>query len=133
MTQRYGGTRSRPPLPRASLDDTSRARDASSSSVSSAMSSSRCVVVPLARDSRAWTPRRGATTTARARSPKSMRVGELRDALRECGEWDAKTLGKSKKKELVEMYEALERRRALGEVMRGVGIDPTRLPKLPNS
>ena len=49
-----------------------------------------------------------------------MRVGELRDALRECGEWDAKTLGKSKKKELVEMYEALERRRALGEVMRGV-------------
>ena len=120
MTQRYGGTRSRPPLPRASLDDTSRARDASSSSVSSAMSSSRCVVVPLARDSRAWTPRRGATTTARARSPKSMRVGELRDALRECGEWDAKTLGKSKKKELVEMYEALERRRALGEVMRGV-------------
>ena len=84
------------------------------------MSSSRCVVVPLARDSRAWTPRRGATTTARARSAKSMRVGELRDALRECGEWDAKTLGKSKKKELVEMYEALERRRALGEVMRGV-------------
>jgi len=92
-----------------------------SSSPSRAMMPARRVVVASARDGRRWTARRAVTTTTRAQTPQSMRVGELRDALRECGEWDDATLAKSRKRELVEMFQALERRRALGDLLRGVG------------